>query len=715
MRKLFFSTILALASITGATAANITVTMNNISTTMTLKNKATDADVEVGAPANKVYTFEVEDGTYVLTGYDTDGTTVNGTIDLVVDGDAAFVIQTATLAFSNAGFVYGTDVTLELNLKDAEGNEYDVTVGDSKNAERKTFLVFKNSTSNIDATPSEARAEEGYQSWQDIRNRKHSSNATIWVALPQKKDFTITVPATAFAQLATKTKDYLPFTPLDPASVVEENGNKVYHYDFTLTTSSVNYMFRVWGEDFCTQAGTINAVLGMQDLVYTVEDLKALSPKYINHDITANNNTNVADVFVNINPQGHLKMQVGDTKDLIALRTWQVTNNVTANVYVDPDYHYTVLNINGEEDNSVITLERYTTSTDPWTTLTAVGKGTAIVLVTYDAIHAVQIDKDQTNDYYGGADWSAIWPENTGVFVVTVGDEESGIQTNMFANRGYNDAEHKLAVDSLDAEHDVIYFLADEGHANYTFSPEGVVKVEIAYPVIGGNSASYPKFEEVAMAEDDSYTLQLKNGRQIVRMTNAQGVSEYQVITAKPCTREITNLSRPGENFRAGDKVGIQYAGLFHPNNKLSRIYNMTAYVAYNGVPAGTSEYGSAGQYTFAAVPSAQLYIYNIPEEQIENKVLITDGTIQINGYGDPVGNHRNLSRTEGRVFGGIAPSHKTYLGILPDIELEIESTSTSTDNLTDTPVVQKIVRNGQLLIIRDNKEYNPLGLLLTK
>lgn len=673
MRKIFFSAILVIASVVGIHAANVKVTMNAISTTMKLVDKVTGNPVDVGSPANKVYNFTVEAGTYVLTGYDTDGTTVNGTIDLVVAGDTAFVIQTATLGFSNTGFEYGTDVTLELNLKDANGTAYDVTIGDSKTAGKKTFLVFKGSKTSIVATPSAARAAEGFQVWNDTENRTHNSNATIWVALPQKVDYTITVPADAYAQLATKDKDYIPFKEIAPTSVATVGENKVYHYDFTLTTSSTQLMYRVWGNDYCTQAGTLNKVLGMENLVYTAEDLKALSPKYINRDVTANGGYNVADVFVNVNPQGHLKMQVGDTTNITALRTWQLTNNSTANMYVDPTYHFKVVNLNGEEDDSVISLERYSTSTDPWTTLTAVGKGTAIVLVTYDALQAVIIDKATRTDYMGGKNWSAIWPENTGVFVVTVGDEESGIKTNMWANKGHNDLEHKLAVDSLDAEHDVIYYLAGEGHADYTFTPEGVTKVEIAYPTIGTNSASYSSFEEVAKAEDNSYTLQLKEGRNIVRLTNASNVSEYQVITAKPCTREITNISRPGKNFRAGDKVSIQYAGLFHPNNKLSRIYNMSAYVTYSGIPSGTSMVGSAAQYTFAAVPSAQLYKYNIALDAA-GEVVLNGGCIQITGYGDPIGNHRNLDRKEGRVMAsGNVPSHQTYLGILPEIKLDVE------------------------------------------
>ena len=106
--------------------------------------------------------------------------------------------------------------------------------------------------------------------------------------------------------------------------------------------------------------------------------------------------------------------------------------------------------------------------------------------------------------------------------------------------------------------------------------------------------------------------------------------------------------------------------------------------------------------------------MYTIADDA-ESKVVLTGGAIQINGFGDPVGNHRNLSRTEGRVMAsGNVPSHKAYLGILPDIELDLESTITDIQTTSQMPKVQKTIRNGQLLIIRDNQIYNPLGYKLT-
>ena len=101
-----------------------------------------------------------------------------------------------------------------------------------------------------------------------------------------------------------------------------------------------------------------------------------------------------------------------------------------------------------------------------------------------------------------------------------------------------------------------------------------------------------------------------------MRMTDAGGNALYQVLTAKTCHREITNVTREGSTeFYPGDQVKIQYSGLRHPANKLSGIYNMSAYVTYNGNPNGTSLILSPNQYTFGSSDKAQAVTFDIPAD----------------------------------------------------------------------------------------------------
>ena len=695
MKKIYLLAILLMASVVGIHAANVEVTMNTLSTTMTLQNKATEAMVAVGEPTNRVYTFTADNGTYILTGIATDGTTVNGTIELTIEGDTAFVIQTvtayATNKVDNVSFVYGEDYTIVPNLIDPNGNPSVVTIGNSTTAGRQTFLAVKGSTTNVELVPTEKRAAERFATYYDTKNRAINGNATIGASLPTWKPTVVAVPATANFQFAQKVMHYVAFAAVEPNAKEVKDG--VAYYTVNSNLNQV-YAYRAWEAGKLTQAGkfTVNAAL---DTIYiTEEDMNALSPKYVQKEIAESPGGNQANILLNINEQGHLKMQVGDTKNLLAQRTWQLTDNQTNNYYIEPDYHYTVLNLEGKEDNSVVSLERYDTNTDAWTTMTAVGKGTAIVLVTYDAIRINQYTSAAKTPYMFGPDFGAVWPENTGVFVVTVGDEATGITPNMTIFAGENAEKDKLAVDKVDAESDVFYYLENKGYAEYTFKPEGVKKVAIYYPTFGANIASYSTTEEVAANEDGSYTLRLKEGRQIVAMYNEAGVAEYQVLTAKPCNVSVSNLSRPGKNVRPGDVAGVQFSGLKHIANKLAGIYNMCTYIEYGGVANGTAQFGGSNQYTFDGTPAAQLYKYTLPvEAEVEGDELVLEGMrLKFYGNGDALGNHRNTDRAVGRQANLAASSHTVYTSALPAVTIPVEDLQRHIIDFKDVPAAARII-----------------------
>ena len=127
---------------------------------------------------------------------------------------------------------------------------------------------------------------------------------------------------------------------------------------------------------------------------------------------------------------------------------------IKTTVLIEPDFHYQVVGLDGKASSDVITV-----GDDG--TVKAVGNGTAIVLVTYDSMTLnyhddvkYSYDSYDPNGFYG-----AIWPENTGVFVVSVGSGDSGITTGMTLNKDLNQGKSsKQAGDALDAELDPIYF-----------------------------------------------------------------------------------------------------------------------------------------------------------------------------------------------------------------------------------------------------------------
>ena len=689
MKKLLLSLSAALLCTNIAFAANVTVKMNSTSPTMCLVSKATNDTVDVGTPDNKVYSFDAPTGVYVLTAYAKDSTTVNGRIELnMTEQDSLdFVVLTCTTYATNknedkTAWEYGKDYTISAEVATREGEKMTIEMGNSTTAGRKTFLALSGNTYYVSLIPSAERQAEGYMT--NDRSGTLTGGITVSGAIPMGGDYAVTLPADAELFIGKKFSHFTAFTKVEPTKTVTEGANKKVYY--RLADNQV-YNFRTWKQGGLTQGGYFTMDIDAGEggyLSFSDADYEAFGAKTIKHDVMWNGGYETGNIFVNINERGHLMMNVGDTHNALAMRSWQITDTQTNNYFIEPDFHYTVIDLEGNPSTGVIEIDNANPTTSPWSTIKAVGKGTAIVLVTYDAI-GLNYYKYNTSsgtlnktNYMGGEYWSAIWPENTAAYVVTVGEGSSTMQPNMTINIQYNADALKKAGNNVDAEHDVFYYLDTEEGARYTFAPTGVEKVEIAYPVISEQMATYKGFasEGVTKNADGTYTLLLKRGRQIVRMTDAAGNAIYQVLTAKPCHREISNVTRGGSNvFQPGDQVKIQYSGLYHPANKLAGIYNMSAYVTYNGIPNGSSLILGAGQYTFASAPAAQAVTIDIPADydlSESAELVMNEGVIQVNGFGDPIGAHRGINKQAGRSPNFTAIAHKTYFGMLPDVRIPL-------------------------------------------
>lgn len=666
-----------------SSAVEVTVKMNAVSTTMSMKSKATGEDIAVGDVNKQLYQFTAPPGEYIITGYGKDGTTENGTIEVCVGDSVAQQITVLTLTAYVSNKTNGTtwtvdngDYTIDVKVNSREGVNHPITLGNSVTAGRKTFLALNGDTYSCAFIPSKAHTDEGYVTL--YKQATLTGNVNVSGAIPQSDNFTVTVPKDADFELNIKFFHFIDFTKVEPLKEVVQGDFKMLIY--RLAHSQV-YNYRTSMPGKLTQGGyfTMNKDVAKRPvLMFTQSDYEAFDPKTIKHDVQANEGFETGDIFVNVNKEGYIDLNVGDIFLAHAMRTWQLTENSTNNYFIEPDFHYTILGLDGKESDSVLKVEQKAGSA--WANLKAVGEGTAIVLVTYDAIglnfYASSTGVKQA--YMGGEYWGAIWPENTAAYVITVGQGKSAVDAQMLLNEKHNQGALKLAGDYVDAEHDVFYYLDTEAGYSYTFKADGAKEVKIAYPTIGEQMATYTGFgnDGVTVNADGTYTVLLKEGRQIVQMTDNAGKSAYQVFTAKKCHREIVNVNRPGSKiYQPGDQVAIQYSGLRHPANKLSGIYNMSAYVTYNGVPNGTSLILSANQYKFGSVDKAQAVTLDIPADHdinAEPELTFTDGVIQVNGYGDPIGNHRNIDPNAGRSPNFTAVPHKTYFGSIPDVRIPL-------------------------------------------
>ena len=656
----------------------VEVTMNAKSKLIkSLINMETDEAIEVGTPTSNKYTFSVPQGSYLLTATAADGETVSGTIQLDIDAEhTTFSIYSPEITVKNSGWEYGSDYTFDLKVTTKEGAVVNSTMGEYTTG-KKMFMVFSGNTYFLDIMPSEARQAEGYIT--ATYSATVTTNPTVQAEVPMSYPYYVTVPTEATFFLGTKSNHFVKFKEVTPENVKTAGEEKVYTFKLA---DKQQYNYRVTQEGRLTQAGIFTMSSDETKrpvLSFTEADMEAKDPKFIDHDVTSNGGYNVGDLFLNINPAGHLKLaNVGDTYDILPMRNWELTNSITANYFIEPDFHFTVINLNGQEDNSVVKVEDEL--------LTAVGTGTAIVLVTYDAIHLTNYSNATADNFVGGNDWSAIWPENTGAFVVTVGETATGIKPNIIINKDYlttvtpwgggNPIDTKISMENVDAEFDVLYYLDTEDGFDYTFTPEGVSSVTLARPVIGTNAASYTGFsaDGVTANGDGSYTLHLTQGRNIVCLTNAAEQSVYQVMTAKPCHREVLVNNEVVTSVKPGDAVTVQYSGLYHPANKLAGIHNFSGFVAYKQASEGiTVKNGKGNQYMMAATPAAQAVTFTVPQNWKSPVIELSNGVMGISGFGDPVGNHRATSKTTGRAPNFTAISQNAVFGRVPAVEIPVD------------------------------------------
>lgn len=504
------------------------------------------------------------------------------------------------------------------------------------------------------------------------------------VKVKELPDAVITLPDESELFVGTKpgNKHYVYFAETEPA-LKKENGDGTASYYFELKNNQ-EYNYRITSDDYMTYGGLFTKKSSKVDITVDEEALSAggKGKTYIDRNTSSNLGYNVADIYLNINEKGYLKLSKGEKFQIVNLRNWEATNSPTANYFIEPDYHYEVIDEYGNESECVVV--------DDNGTITAKKNGVAFVLVTYDAIN---LNFGKGSDVYG-----AIWPENTGVFVVSVSDsKKDGIEVEMPINEGKNDSDIKLSGDMLDSEHDVIYFVESEG--KYTFDPDGKdVKVYVNSPVISSDSVTYEGFEEVEKNEDGKYDIPLKHGRNIVKVSDGENES-YQVITAKKVNVVINN----GESVHRGDKINIAFDKLYHPSNKLAGVYNMSATAMYTNVSGyeGKLVGGLSSQYNFANSANAQTVAsvlkkgdywgsvtflketdFVVPEDYEYDTLNLYGGVICVSGFGDPYGNHRTITYENGKGVNTNAKSKLAYLGTLPDISIPITVTDSPLDKI---------------------------------
>ena len=635
-----------------------------------------DTDLLANVTAkDAAYTLTVPVGDYWVEGYDENGD-CNGGLSLTVKpGKNGFKIQRIYQISANSGWVLGEDYTLDVKVTSADNEVRTVALGKVVSGKGQTWEKTSDSCIFVvgDTVQATVTPDPEKQPTFNTATAKKTptTNDSLSVSCKAGATVTFNVPEGSTITVGTLTKYYV-YSYVEPVSPNQYrlNSGETYFYRVQNPNGVTYWDYVSWDKD--------------TTVTLTAEDLH-IGDKNFTKDTIYRFKKNVydrADIYLNINTQGYKSMAVDETFELNSFRNWfAIESYMNAKVAL-PDMHYQVIDVNGQPSD-VVTITPDAVNSNV-ATMTANKAGTAIVLVTYDAM----IHK-QGQSSTASKEFSAIWPECTGVFVVTVGSDGTGIKTNMILDR-MDAAITKDEQRILDAEHDILFYLGDEG-ASYSFKPESGCTVTVARSTVG-NTMTFNGFTNngVTVAEDGTVTVTgLTTGRHIIKVEK-NGVANYQVVTARGVSyklvdkdgKELTEAAKAA--LKAGDTVNLQFSNLVSPKEKLSGAYNFNFSLYYQGEDGTffkSNPGGNFGVYDFSGNPARQLISITIPKYWAGESYTLSGAIKQAGWPGVPT--HRGITYAAGTNPGFNAPSTSGVLARLPELTLALAKTDFLTGNLS--------------------------------
>ena len=634
--------------------------------------------------AQKYEPVALPDGQYWVEGYDAKDN-CNGGLSIYVDAEHdAFKIQRIyNFSITPNDWALNTDYTLTVTVTSADGQRLaEVGQADNYGKTVPSCIFVLGDTVEATATPN---AEKHAEYLAATAKTTPETNAELKITMVVGHGLTVHAPKGSTIS-AGVFRNYWTYEFVKAESVTD--GEEDVTATFVLPTVSAtdgymnynNHFVRVQNPNGVTywDFGKWNEAT---EITLTAEDLHIGDSSFTKNTVNESfsNVYDVGNIYLNINSQGYKSMTRGEQYTLNVFRNWQAIESYMNAKIALPDVHYQVIGVDGSESNVVtITPDKDNSSI---ATMRANTNGTAIVLVTYDAMTHNQ---GMVHDKRGGdgKQLSAIWPEFTGVFVVTVGADGTGIQTNMTLDRLTTDPT------PLDAEHDILFYTGTQG-AEYSFRPEEGCTVTVARSTVG-SKMSFSGFsnDNVTVAADGTVTITgLTTGRHIIKVEK-NGVASYQVITARQIS--YTLLDKDGNAYteenkpKAGDTVKVQFSGLVNPKEKLCGVYNCTPallLVGEDGTKFQTAGGGPVGTYDFSSDSARQVITITLPKYWSEETYSLS-GLIMVGSlYSSRTGTQRAVQYNEGK---GTYTGDKIgdNLSRLPEVAIPV---SESSDFLTGT------------------------------
>ena len=617
--------------------------------------------------ADGAYTIDLAPGAYWVDGYDANNDRNGGVVIDVSSDSSSFKLQRMyQISVNPNSWVKDTDYTLSLRVTDASGAERKAEFGSAVNW-GKTYtscLFVVGDTVSVTATPN-AETHPNYNP--ATASKTPTMNDSLSLTCKEFVTVTVTAPKGSTIDAGTLAKYYV-FSFLEPFARSVEDGTATFHLD-----KNTDYFYRVRHPEGATYWNYIRL---SADAAYTVteEDL-GLTGDFNKSTIYhfENNVYDRAGIYLNINTKGYKNMAVGETFELNSFRNWFAIESFMNAKVALPEMHYQVIDVNGNASD-VVTITPNALNSNV-AVMEAKHEGTAIVLVTYDAMTHMAGQTSTPSHRF-----SAIWPELTGVFVVNVGADGSAIQTNMNLDR-MDAVIEKDEARQLDAEHDILFYTGTEG-ASYSFKPEAGCTVSVLRPTVTAASMTYSggfTNTGVTTAEDGTVTVSgLITGRNIIKVTKG-GLSTYQVVTARGVSYKFVNAEGTELTqeelaaIKPGDSVTIQFSNLISPKEKLSGAYNFNFSLYMQG-PDGTffksDPGGNFGVYDFSGNPERQKLTVTIPKFWAKETYTLSGAIKQAGWPGVPT--HRGITYAVGTNPGFDAPKTAGILSRLPEITIPV-------------------------------------------
>jgi hypothetical protein len=471
----------------------------------------------------------------------------------------------------------------------------------------------------------------------------------IRLKLPLLHTYTVTAPSGADVRIFDQLRNF------NTAEIVEtgstDNGNGTTTHTFRLPSDNGNLTYRVSLNGHITKAGYMPSVSDDGGMTVSWSESDAAPTTRVNNVSSGVLAARLEEsVLLNVNSQNCLKLDAGETFRLRAYRIWQIINSDTANIMIEPDFHFKV--ISGEDVVSIHTVtEGNGNASGNWLDITAQKQGIAIIEIGYDAI-----DIGGSTSYTGV--YAASDPQRTGLVVVQVGSSGSDID---------------LGVGNWDVEYDTLYFNGASGLFKLTPSASGgITSVAVL------NQPTTNSEWTTLTASVGSYTAVITPGNNLLRITAGDTV-EYQVVRGASVTTEISNLTVSGQMGYPGNDLKISFHGLYIPMPKFSGIYNP----GYNYAPG--SDYGHYLRYTIPAgltLKEQEHVQYHFVSSHAVTLSCLSAGTYTLTGgyvyfsmmgISVPLNGHRTL--TDGGVGANFVAVNTYHArSILPDVVLTVES-----------------------------------------